>query len=130
MATNENLNGMTPFTVTASAGLTAYRGVALNAAGLAVKPAAGAPIVGVIREVTSSTASGYTPVAALYTNGMIAKMEATASTVSVGDLVAVSTAGQAVALQAGNYAIGTVVAGSSGAAGRILSVLLAPIGTT
>ena len=130
MATNENLNGMTPFTMTASTGLRQYRAVAVNTSGVAAEPTAGASIVGVIRHLTESTASGHTPTVALYTNGMIAKMEATASTVAVGDNVQVSTAGEAIALASGGYAIGTVVAGSSGAANRILSVLLAPIGTT
>lgn len=125
----ENLNGMTPFSVDATTGLLQYQAVAIGANG-AVAPTDGAAIGGVIRSsgTTASTSTG--GVVALYVNGMVAKVLAAGSTMAVGDQCSVSTAGRVTALAAGDYAIGHVVGGSSGSTDRVLSVLLAPIGTT
>lgn len=93
-----------------------------------VAPAAGAAVIGVMVSDYPSSTELYKAVS-VQTAG-IAKVSAPASTVSFGDLVSASTAGQVKALGAGDYAVGRVVDGSSGGAGRILSVLLMPIGTT
>ena len=60
----------------------------------------------------------------------IAKVEAAASTMSAGDPVVTDANGRAAVAGAGDYRIGTVIDGSSGAVGRVLSVQLLAIGTT
>lgn len=128
---NENWLGKTPWTVEATTGLRQYRGVAISTAGLAAHPGGSTEgIVGVTYNVTESTVSGYTTVASLYSVGMIAKMEATSSTLSVGDLVSCSTAGEALFSAAGDFTIGIVTSGSSGGANRVLSVMLTMQGST
>lgn len=118
-----------PMTIPAgSTGLVARRFVTVNTSGKAAYPAAGAPIEGVT--ITSSTGSTEDNQAlAVLTSPNVARVDSTASTVSVGDLVAASSVGKIRALQAGDYCVGRVVGGSSGGA-RTLSVRLQPIGTT
>ena len=61
----------------------------------------------------------------------IAKVEASASTLAVGDIVSASSIGQAQpATNAGDFVCGRIVAGSSGGANRILSIALQPLGST
>jgi hypothetical protein len=60
----------------------------------------------------------------------VSKVKAHGSTVSAGDVIASSTVGMVSALGAGDYAVGRVLHGSSGSTGRVLTVLLQPIGTT
>jgi hypothetical protein len=129
MAT-ENMNGMAPFSlVAASTGLARYRAVTVNSAGKAAYPALGAPIAGVLRKgSTHSTRDDQ--ICEIYPIGSIAKMAAGASTMAAGEFVAASSVGYAVAATGGAHRIGQIVAGSSGAAGRVLSVLLGNIGTT
>lgn len=127
---NENLNGMSPFSLPASTAVGQYEAVTVNGSGVAVHPADGGPIIGVTRAVQSSGSTSATPVASIYPPGSIAKLKFAASTVSVGDQFAVSTAGLGTAVAAGEISNGIVVAGSSGAANRVLSVLITPIGTT
>lgn len=113
-------------TLPASTDLSAFQFafVTVNASGEAAMPAAGASVYGVLQNkpFTGEAAS-------IMTNG-ISKMVVPASTLSVGDLVATSTDGEPVPLSTGDYAVGRVVRGSSGGAGRILSVQIEPIGTT
>jgi len=129
MAT-ENLQGMAAPSYVASTALNQYEACGWSSTGGLTTPTDGAAIAGVVRTITSSTASGYTPVATIYVDGMVAKMKTDASTLSAGDAVSVSTAGYATALAGSDYRIGTCVGGSSGSTGRIISVHLAPIGTT
>ena len=129
MAT-EKLNGMAPYSlVAASTGLAAYRAVTVNSAGKAAYPTLGQPIVGVLR--TGSTHSTRDDqVCEVYPLGSIAKMNAVGTTIAAGDYVQATSVGRAKATTGGSYRIGQVIAGSSGAAGRILSVLISNIGTT
>lgn len=60
----------------------------------------------------------------------ISKVKATASTLHQGLLCAASSVGYAIPASAGDYIVGRVVEGSSGSTGRVLSVLLQPVGTT
>jgi hypothetical protein len=60
----------------------------------------------------------------------LTKIIAPASTLSVGDLVASSSVGRADPPAAGEYTVGRIVNGSSGGAGRVLTIALEPIGTT
>ena len=115
-------------TIDGTTGLTQYRFIVGGSAG-ATYPAAGAPIDGVIYS-SGTTGSTETPrPIAIATRGIV-KVSAPASTLSAGDLCTASSIGQAANTTAGDYVVGRVVDGSSGGAGRILAVLLNPIGTT
>lgn len=111
----------------ATTGLSASRFVKADASGYAAYPALGAPIDGVLQESSTGSTTKYAKPVVI--SGVV-KVEAPSSTIAVGDLVAASSVGKAVASTAGAYVVGRVVAGSSGGAGRLLSVLLNPIGTT
>jgi hypothetical protein len=117
--------------VTAPAGSTAlaaaqYRFVTLDGTGKAILPGstAGPSVFGVLQNKPANTEA-----ASVMINGL-SKVKATASTLAAGDLCAASSAGFAVPLVAGDYAVGRIVAGSSGGAGRVLTVSIEPIGTT
>lgn len=116
------------FTLPAAADLSTnqYRFVAIDASGEVGLPATTATaILGVLQN--KPTVQGQA--ASIMING-ISKITAPASTVAEGDIVQASTLGQAVAHATGGMAIGRIVGGSSGGAGRVLSVLLAPYGST
>lgn len=102
-----------------------YKFVTLDASGNAILPGstAGPSVFGVLQ---NKPVSG--DAATIMISG-ISKVQAPSSTVSVGDVVAASSAGFAVPLVAGDYAVGRIVSGTSGGA-RVLSVHIAPIGTT
>lgn len=123
----ENLDN--PITIPASTGLTQHRFVIVNTSGNLAYPAAGAPVDGVLVSSGTTASTSDRQVGSVQVRG-VAKVSAPASTVAVGDLVTASSVGQAVPSSAGDYVVGRVVAGSSGGAGRILSVLIMPIGTT
>jgi hypothetical protein len=99
--------------------------VTVSSSGAATVPAAGASIAGVLQN-----APQYVGEAATVMVSGVSKVVAPGSTVSVGDVVAASSVGRAVALSGGAYAVGRVISGSSGSTGRYLTVLLSPIGTT
>lgn len=131
----EHMMGQSPWTAAASTGLRQYRFVAMATDGTVGYPAADQPVDGVIRGsegagggTTGTTNSGQR--VSIYPTGSIAMVEAEASTLAVGDLVYSSSVGQASTQNTGAYAVGRVVAGSSGAANRVLSVRLDNIGTT
>ncbi len=124
-----------PFiTILPTTGLRQFRFVKVNTAGLLAYPNAstvGEPVIGVLVSA-GTTGSTVDPVkgATVQIYG-VAKVEAKSSTVAVGDLISASTVGLVdSSSNANDYKVGIVVAGSSGGANRILSVLLSPIGTT
>lgn len=102
-----------------------FRFVTINGSGEAALPAAGASVVGVMQ--TKPVAAG--DAVSVMVSG-ISKVEAAGSTVGTGDTIAASSIGRVAALSGGAYAVGRVVQGSSGSTGRLLSVLLQPVGTT
>lgn len=112
-----------------STNLEQFTFVGMNTSGQVVRPSAGAPIVGVLQNKPNSNGTDDGPAASVMLNG-VSKIKAPASTLSIGDLVATSTAGYAIPPSAGHYTVGRIVNGSSGGAGRILSVQIDPIGTT
>lgn len=114
--------------VTAPAGSTTlvqFTFVTLDASGQAVVATNGASVYGVLQN--KPTLAGQA--ASIMLDG-ISKVLAHGSTVASGDLISASTVGYAAALSAGDYAVGRVVAGSSGSTGRVLSVQITPVGTT
>lgn len=128
----EHLMGMNPWTATASTGLRQYRFVIVNGSGNAAYPTstAGVAVDGVIRGYGTTGSTSDSQVVSVYPMGSIAMVEAAASTMAAGDLVQASSVGQAEPLTAGAYCVGRVVAGSSGAANRVLSIRIENIGTT
>lgn len=123
-------NGLNGYPLIASStGIPQYRFVTITSTGGAGYPALGAPVAGVA--YTGSTAStADSQVITVMPPGGVWKVACTASTLAVGDAVAASSVGYAVPTSAGAYRVGTVLAGSSGGANRIVSVLVDNIGTT
>ncbi len=116
------------FTLPASADLSTsqYSFVEVDTAGEVALPATTATaILGVLQN--KPTVQGQA--ASIMVNG-ISKITAPASTVAEGDIIQASTLGQAVAHATGGNAVGRIVSGSSGGAGRVLSVLIQPFGST
>jgi len=77
--------------------------------------------LGTLYGVTSTTNVGQAVPVAI---GGIVKVQMAASTLSAGSYVASSTAGLGIAPTTDSYVAGQIVSGSSGAAGRIVSVQL------
>jgi hypothetical protein len=120
-----------PWASTAAASSTGhqFRFVTIDANGRVGLPATTADVkpIGVLQNLPTAQDTG-----AIVMVAGVSKVQAPASTLAVGDRCAASTAGQAVVLGTSNAPpmVGYVVGGSSGSAGRILSVLLLPWGTT
>ena len=131
-----NLNGTDPWSgVAGSTGFDQYSAVVVSAytAGSGptlIRPVAGVAISGVIMSAGSTVSTEDNQVVTVWGNGAKVKLRAADSTMAAGDQCSITTAGYASTLAAGDYVIGQVVEGSSGATGRILGVLLSPIGTT
>ena len=75
---------------------------------------------GVLYGVTKTTSTEAEAVPVAY--GGVVKVQALASTMSVGNWVAASSSGLATAPSTDGYVFGRVIEGTSGAAGRILTV--------
>lgn len=116
-----------------STGLRQYRFVRLSTAGITAPTGStvGLSVLGVlISSGTTGSTDASGKVGTVQLTG-IAKVEASASTLSVGDVVSASTIGQAQpATNAGDFVVGRIVDGSSGAANRILSIALSPLGSS
>jgi hypothetical protein len=102
-----------------------YSGVTLDSSGNAVLPNTtdtSGTIIGTLYGVTSTTNSnGSQAVPVGY--GPIVKVQMAASTLAAGDLVGFSTAGLGIAPTTDAVAWGIIYSGSSGAAGRVVSVI-------
>lgn len=105
-----------------------FRFVSLNASGQAVNPATTAMTVpfGVLQNKPNASGAA----AQVMISG-VSKLQMAASTLAAGDFVGASTAGQGFGGSTnGFYKAGIIMSGSSGAAGRIVTVLLHPFGVT
>ncbi len=111
-------------TLAASTTITQYTFVDVGTDGRLIAPTSGAAVFGVLQNKPTEDQAGTVMI-----NG-VSKILTDATTMSVGDLVATSTAGYAVDVAATDYAIGRIVKGTSGSTGRILSVQITAIGTT
>lgn len=105
-------------------GLARYRFVAISTAGNVQYPSLGAPCVGVLQIGTTHTTRDPV-VAPVMISGVSKVSVASQSTVGVGQVVAASSRGSIVPSTVGSYVVGQVIAGTSGAANRVISVLLA-----
>jgi hypothetical protein len=101
-----------------------YRFVSVSTAGQATHPSSGAAAIGVLQNQPKTE----NDMATVMVSGVSKVKLNAASTVGVPDLVAVSTDGEVIALAAGDAAVGRIVAGTSGGAGRIVSVLIGSVG--
>lgn len=102
-----------------------YKFVVINASGHVVDPNTTGNVFpfGVLYGRTNSTsAAGNEAVPVAYAG--VVKVKAAASTLSHGQFIGASTAGFAIAPTTDAYTFGTILKGSSGAAGRIISVLV------
>ena len=131
----ENYAGTSPVTVPASAtGLPRWRfcrlSTAANTQGQAALGTSEVSVFGVIIDGTTGSTVATNITCSVQTGGIAKVSAGAADTLAAGDLVACGTGGKAVPLAAGDYAVGRVVAGSSGAINRVLSISLEPIGTT
>jgi hypothetical protein len=118
----------------ASTGIRQYRFVTLSTSGVGY-PSASTVGQGVLGVLISSGTTGSTDVGGRYGTvqcGGVAKVEVEASTaLIVGALVSASSVGRAQpSTNAGDFIVGRVVSGSSGAANTVISVALESLGST
>lgn len=123
----QSYDGLT-FTVGATTGLTQYTFMDLNTVGRAIKATGGGTVVGVL--VNDPTATDEEAV--IQYTGVAKVLCSTVSTgIGIGDRICCSTDAKVCPSSAGDYVVGIVVNGSSGSStGRVVGVMLAPIGTT
>lgn len=108
-------------------GIARYRFVDISTAGNVIYTVVNGPTIGVIQDGTTGSTVDPTNVSVMI-NGVSKVAVSTASTVGVGQTVAASSRGSIVGAAAASYAVGRVVAGTSGGAGRVVSVLINPVG--
>ena len=102
-----------------------YSGVTLDSSGHAVLPNTtdvGGRIIGTLYGVTSTTGSAGSQALPIGV-GPVVKVQMAASTLSAGDPVGFSTAGLGIAPTTDAPTFGMILVGSSGAAGRVFSVI-------
>lgn len=114
----------------ASTGIAKHRFVQASATGVSYPPVGGLGVIGVTLTTFSSATTQDFRWGTVAMPGALLKVSAPASTLSAGDRVSCSSRGQAIPLSAGYNELGTVIHGSSGGAGRILSVMVTLAGTT
>lgn len=111
---------------TTSTGLAQYRFCTVNTNGYVAYPATLGPTIGVLQDGT--TGSTHHPTVVRVAIAGISKLAmSSASTKSVGDLVAASSHGSGWAMTAAAVPAGMIVSGSSGGANRVVSVLIAGV---
>lgn len=102
-----------------------YKGVVLNSSGHATLPDTTDTtdqIIGTLYGVTSTTSAAGSQAVEVGV-GPVVKVNMAASTLSAGDTVGFSTAGQGIAPTTDSEVFGQIQYGSSGSAGRIVSVV-------
>lgn len=113
----------------ASTGIPQYRFVTISTAGNVIKPVAGGPTIGVTQ--TGTTGSTEDPKSITVMISGISKVSgSTASTCGVGEVITATTAGSVKPMAAASVAAGQIIAGTSGSANRVLSVLIAGVGNS
>lgn len=112
----------------ASTGLKPRRFVTVNTSGRAQYPANGAPATGASVSGSTGSTRDYQAMSILAYG--IARVEALSGALKVGAQCKATSAGYASTLTTGDFAVGFVIDGSTGGTGRVVSVLLYPLGTT
>lgn len=113
----------------ATTGLARYRFVNVSTAGRVIYTVASGPSIGVLQDGTTASTVDPTAVSVMI-SGVSKVAVSTASTCGVGEVVAVTSRGSVKPAVAAAYAAGQIVAGTSGAAGRVVSVLIAGVGNS
>ena len=106
----------------ATTGIRQYAFVNISTAGNVIAPTANGPVIGVSQ--TGTTGSTVDPKSiTVMINGVSKLAGSTASTCGVGEIVAATTAGGVKPMAAASVPAGRIIAGTSGAVNRVLSVL-------
>lgn len=109
-----------------STGIGQYKFVDISTAGNVIRPTANGQTIGVSQ--TGTTGSTVDPKSITVMISGISKLAgSTASTCGVGEVVAATTLGGIKPMTAAAIPAGRIIAGSSGAANRVLSVLIASV---
>lgn len=104
-----------------------YKFVSINASGQAIigpSTGAGTTVVGTLLSNTSTSGAGVEPVTIGVLSG-IGKVRMAGSTAHAGNIVAASSNGFGIAPSTNKAQLGTIVSGSSGSTGRVVSVFFA-----
>ena len=103
-------------------GIPQYRFVDISTAGNVILTVASGPSIGVSQ--TGTTGSTVDPKSiTVMLNGISKLAVSTASTHGVGEIVAATSRGSLKSMAAASVPVGRVIAGTSGGAGRVVSVL-------
>ena len=106
----------------ATTGIAQYRFVDISTAGNVIYTVASGPTIGVTQ--TGTTGSTEDPKSiTVMVNGVSKLVVSTASTHGVGEIVAATSRGSLKTMVAASVPAGRVIAGTSGGAGRVVSVL-------
>ena len=125
MAYSEDASIVSKVAGTTFAATDLYRPVVVNSSGHVIVPNTTGNVLpfGVLYGRTSTTSAAGSQAVPVAINGIV-KLQMAASTLAVGDYVAASTAGYGAAPTTDAYVMGQIVSGSSGGAGRVVSVKL------
>lgn len=111
-------------------GIPRYSFVNVSTAGRAIFTTLGGNAIGVVQEGTTNSTVDPSAIPVMV-SGVSKVRVVSASTVGVGDVISASSRGSVVASSAAAKRLGQIVAGTSGGANRIVSVLLAtPVGNS
>lgn len=107
-------------------GIPRYRFVNVSTAGNVIYPVVNGATIGVIQDGTTGSTVDPTNVSVMI-SGVSKLAVVSATTVGVGEVVGASSRGSAIAMAAAAPAAGQVLAGTSGGASRVLTVLIAGV---
>lgn len=123
MAYEEALTQVSMTAATTFASTDVYKFMVLDGASVILPNTTGNVLPFGVLQGRTSTTSTDAEVVPVGING-VSKVRMAASTLAAGDFVGSSTAGLGIAPTTDGYVAGQIVAGSSGAAGRVVSVKL------
>ena len=111
-------------------GIPRYSFVNVSTAGRAIYTTLGGTAVGVVQDGTTNSTVDPTSITVMV-SGVSKVRIVSSSTVGVGEIISASSRGSIVASTAAAKRLGQIIAGTSGGANRIVSVLLAtPVGNS
>lgn len=110
----------------ATTGIAQYRAVTVSTAGNVIYTVSNGPTIGVTQ--TGTTGSTEDPKSITVMISGVSKLAvSTASTCGVGEIIACTSRGSAKPMAAASYPMGMIIAGTSGGASRVVSVLLSGV---
>lgn len=111
----------------ATTGIPQYRFVTVSTAGNVILTVSNGPSIGVTQAGTTGSTVDPTGSLPVMVSGVSKLAVSTASTCGVGEVIAATSRGSIKPAAAASHIAGMVVAGSSGGAGRVVSVLIAGV---